>query len=89
MNIVTRQKGRQRAENVIDAYYDADKIERAMFQALQDSAFREVCRSCGNPYGQGYAGRNIANIVSKVSVNDKLLVKRMMLEGEALDGWYK
>lgn len=89
VNIGTRQKGRLRAENVIDADYDADAIEKAMLKCLHDADFRQICRTCGNPYGQGDAGKSIAEIVAKVPLNDQLLVKRMTLEGETKDGWYK
>lgn len=89
VNIGTRQKGRLRAENVIDADYDADAIEKALLKGLHDADFREICRTCHNPYGQGDAGRNIAEIVAKVSINDQLLVKRMTLEGQTNGGWYK
>ena len=89
VNIGTRQKGRLRAENVIDADYDADAIEKAILKGLNDEAFRQICRTCRNPYGQGDAGKNIADIVARVPIGDQLLVKRMTLEGVTQDGWYK
>ena len=89
VNIGTRQKGRLRADNVIDADYDAESIERALLKGLYDPEFRRICRSCSNPYGQGDAGKNIANVVADIPINDQLLVKRMTLKGKSQDGWFK
>ncbi len=89
VNIGTRQKGRLRAENVIDADYDADAIETAMLKALDNENFREICRSCSNPYGQGDAGASIAKVVAELPLDDRLLVKRMTLDGVVSDGWFR
>lgn len=55
VNIGNRQKGRVRAESVIDCGTGQEEIERAFCLALSD-AFRETCRSVSNPYeGKGTA----------------------------------
>lgn len=78
-----------RAENVIDADYDANAIEKSMLKALEDKDFNDICRTCSNPYGQGNAGANIAKVVAEVPLDDQFLVKRMTLEGIVSNGWYK
>jgi len=77
VNIGTRQKGRQRAENVIDANYDKEEIKMAIRKALYDKKFKEKVKNCKNFYGDGKAGIRIANILSKIRIDKKLLEKRM------------
>ena len=57
VNIGSRQQGRLRADNVIDAGYSADEIESAARRCLYDEEFRAACRTVDNPYGTGVAGR--------------------------------
>jgi len=87
VNIGSRQEGRLRADNVIDAGYDCKTIVDAISRCFNDESFRKRCHSCDNPYGIGSAGPNIANILSTVALDTKLLRKRMMLRGEIKDGW--
>jgi UDP-N-acetylglucosamine 2-epimerase (non-hydrolysing)/GDP/UDP-N,N'-diacetylbacillosamine 2-epimerase (hydrolysing) len=89
VNIGSRQEGRLRAENVIDAGYDADEIYRAVRRCLDDAEFRAACARCENPYGMGNAGAKIAEVLSTVPLDGRLLRKRMMLRGEARDGWFR
>ena len=81
VNIGTRQKGRLRAENVLDANYNIGEIKASIEKALFDKNFRQICRSCKNPYGQGGVGDKITNIISRIPIDDRLLVKRMTLTG--------
>jgi len=82
VNIGSRQDGRLRAENVIDVKYDEDAIFKAVNHCFEDKNFRDKCRSCQNPYGLGDAGKKISEALSKVSLDGKLLRKRMTLDGE-------
>ncbi len=82
VNIGSRQDGRLRGENVIDVKYDADTIYTAVVHCLEDKIFRDTCRSCENPYGLGHAGKKIAEVLSRVSLDEALLRKRMTLNGE-------
>jgi GDP/UDP-N,N'-diacetylbacillosamine 2-epimerase (hydrolysing) len=77
VNIGGRQKGRQRAGNVIDVQYDREEIKKAIKKALYDEEFREGVKNCKNFYGDGKAGKRIAKILSEIEVNRKLLEKRM------------
>ena len=89
VNIGTRQLGRLRAANVIDADYDSDAIEAAIRKCLDDVAFRQACRQIENPYGLGDAGKKIAEVLAVVPLDGNLLRKGMTLNGEAKDGWFR
>jgi len=88
VNIGSRQKGRLRAENVIDAGYDSEVIYSSIKQCF-DSSFREICNDSGNPYGVGDAGIKIANCLANTELDlTKLLRKGMTIRGECNDdGW--
>ena len=89
VNIGSRQDGRLRGENVIDAGYDATDIESAIIKCLFDQKFRQKCREAENPYGIGDAGPKIANVLAEVDLNEKLILKRMTLRGIERDGWFR
>lgn len=79
VNIGSRQAGRLRADNVIDADYDTEAIEAALRLALFDDAFRAACRECDNPYGAGDAGARVAAVLATVELGRKLVQKRMTI----------
>jgi UDP-hydrolysing UDP-N-acetyl-D-glucosamine 2-epimerase len=89
VNIGSRQDGRLRGENVLDAGYDADAIVRAVQGCLFDEDFRTRCRHAANPYWLGNAGPKIANVLADVPLDQKLIRKRMTLRGETRDGWFR
>ena len=89
VNIGSRQEGRLRGANVIDAGYASDEINAAILRCLFDEKFREICRTSENPYWLGDAGPKIAKVLAEVSLDQKLLRKKMMLQGKASDGWYQ
>ena len=78
VNIGSRQKGRQRAENVIDVDYNKEKIKDAIKKALYDEKFKKKARSCRNPYGNGRASLRIVEILNKIKIDKKLLQKRLI-----------
>ena len=88
VNIGSRQQGRLRGENVIDADYDKTSITDSVKRCLFDDSFREICRTTTNPYYMGDAGKKIASVLSEVSLNQTLLRKAMTLKGEARDGCF-
>jgi UDP-hydrolysing UDP-N-acetyl-D-glucosamine 2-epimerase len=89
VNIGSRQDGRLRGENVVDAGYDADAIVHAAQRCLFDEDFRTRCRHAANPYWLGDAGPKIANVLAEVPLDQKLIRKRMTLRGETRDGWFR
>ena len=88
VNIGSRQDGRLRGGNVLDADYSSDQIYAAVNKGLYEEEFRELCRNANNPYWLGEAGPKIANILATTSLDQNLIRKKMMLRGEAKDGWY-
>lgn len=89
VNIGSRQDGRLRGDNVLDAGYSADAIHAAIRRGLDDGLFRDRCRHAENPYGMGDAGIKIADVLASVELGQKLIRKKMTLAGEASDGWYR
>lgn len=69
INIGTRQKGRERAGNVIDVPYDKIKILEAINKALFDTNFRNYVSNIKNPYGEGYSAEQIVKILKDVSLD--------------------
>jgi UDP-hydrolysing UDP-N-acetyl-D-glucosamine 2-epimerase len=89
VNIGSRQSGRLRGDNVIDANYDAQEIMVAVNRCFQDETFCDVCRKTDNPYYLGGAGEKIASILASIPINQRLLRKAMTLKGEIQEGWYR
>lgn len=89
VNIGSRQEGRLRGANVIDASYDKTDIVRAIRQCLFDIDFRELCRNASNPYWLGDAGPKIAQVLADVALDTNLIRKGMTLRGEVQDGWFR
>lgn len=77
VNIGSRQQGRLRGDNVIDAPYDAQAIVVAIERCIHDEVFRNQCRTTVNPYGGGNAGPQIAEVLATIPINPQLLQKRM------------
>ncbi len=82
VNIGSRQKGRLRALNVIDANYNKEEIYKAIKKCSTDSDFISSCQRVENPYGVGDAGKKIAKILAEIDIDlKKLLRKEMTLKG--------
>lgn len=79
VNIGSRQLGRLRADNVVDAAYDCEEILEAMRKCTFDTRFRVSCKSIQNPYGQGDAGQKIAKTLAEIDLKPGFVVKRMTI----------
>ena len=77
VNIGGREKGRERAANIIDVGYDRKQIKEAVKKAIYDKNFLAKLKNCKNPYGKGFAGPKIAKILSKIPIDKKLLEKKI------------
>jgi UDP-hydrolysing UDP-N-acetyl-D-glucosamine 2-epimerase len=89
VNVGSRQKGRLRAENVIDAGYDSIEIFNAVRKCFDNEGFRSQCVSSTNPYYLGGAGKKMAEVLAKVKLDKALIRKKMTLKGNTKDGWYQ
>ena len=79
VNIGDRQKGRAYAKNILQTKANKIEIEKNIEKSLFNKKFLKICQNCKNPYGQGNAGKKIANVLSKINLNEKLLVKKFNL----------
>jgi UDP-hydrolysing UDP-N-acetyl-D-glucosamine 2-epimerase len=89
VNIGSRQEGRLRGMNVIDAGYYRQDISAAIQRCLFDKDFRQECSKAKNPYWLGDAGPKIADVLAKVVIDQKLIRKKMTLKGEVHDSWFR
>jgi UDP-N-acetylglucosamine 2-epimerase (non-hydrolysing)/GDP/UDP-N,N'-diacetylbacillosamine 2-epimerase (hydrolysing) len=77
INVGLRQKGRERARNVLDAEPDAAAILARIAEA-RSPAFRSSLNGMTNPYGDGHAAERIVEVLTSVSLGQELLIKRAM-----------
>lgn len=84
IDIGSRQEGRLAAKNLIHTGYDEGEIARALERCISDAAFREACRTCVNPYGNGGAGKKIADVLATAELGHRLVTKKMTLKAEQL-----
>ena len=75
VNIGNRQGGRIRAANVIDVECESDAILDGIRLATS-SDFRAGLAGLVNPYGDGQAAGKIVDVLRKVALDDRLIVKR-------------
>jgi UDP-hydrolysing UDP-N-acetyl-D-glucosamine 2-epimerase len=71
INIGTRQNGRERTKNIIDVQHN----EKEILNSLKENAGKRIFDT--NLYGDGTAGKNIANILENIKL-DNLLNKRFI-----------
>lgn len=75
VNIGARQRGRQRAANVIDVEPDRHAIRAGIAQAVSP-AFRASLNGRSNPYGDGRASSVIVDRLASQPLGPSLLVKK-------------
>ena len=75
VNIGLRQKGRERAKNIIDVNYDKEQIKSAIKKALFDDRFKKRVENSKNPYADGRTSKKIVKILNSIKINKKLLEK--------------
>ncbi|GAB4315733.1 MAG: UDP-N-acetylglucosamine 2-epimerase [Promethearchaeota archaeon] len=77
VNVGIRQEGRERAENVLDAPHDGDRIAEAIKKCLFDEEFLEVVRNCSNPYGDGTASEKMVRVLESFEITEDLFHKKI------------
>jgi UDP-N-acetylglucosamine 2-epimerase (non-hydrolysing)/GDP/UDP-N,N'-diacetylbacillosamine 2-epimerase (hydrolysing) len=75
VNVGFRQKGRERAKNVLDASPETSEI-LARIAVARSEAFRASLAGMENPYGDGHAAERIVRVLTEAPLGDKLLIKR-------------
>ncbi len=76
VNVGTRQDGRERAANVIDAEASPTAIAAALARALTPT-FRAGLEGLRNPYGDGHAAERIVRLLAAAPERARLLHKRV------------
>lgn len=72
INIGTRQKGRERAENVIDVGHNKEEIKSAILKALFDEKFKEKVKKCKSCYYKKGSSEKIVKILEKIELSEVL-----------------
>lgn len=80
VNIGIRQRGREHGDNVIFVDYGREEIEAAVRRAVGDDAFRAVVERRRTPYGDGNAGRRIADILARTEIGPDLMNKKFLMD---------
>ena len=71
INIGDRQKGRLKAESVIDCEPDREAILRA-FDKIYSSEFQDILKNVKNPYGDGMASKEVIEVLKHKDFTDIL-----------------
>ena len=80
INIGTRQGGRERGLNVVDATYDKENIKSMIEYVQNDDKFKESLSQNTNLYEDGQSGVKIVEILSKISLSKDLFQKQLCYE---------
>lgn len=75
VNVGMRQKGRERARNVLDAAPDKADILAKVTKA-RSHAFRQSLEGMANPYGDGHASEKIVSVLASAPLDEELLTKK-------------
>ncbi len=76
VNVGDRQRGRPQATNIINCTHNSQAIKEAIERSLNDAAFKAICKTAVNPFGDGGAGPKIARILRQVKIDKELLDKK-------------
>jgi UDP-hydrolysing UDP-N-acetyl-D-glucosamine 2-epimerase len=74
VNVGIRQRGRERAANVIDAPAESEAIVAALEKALSPAFLRDL-QGVVNPYGDGTAAATIARVLATIPLYNLLIKK--------------
>jgi UDP-N-acetylglucosamine 2-epimerase (non-hydrolysing)/GDP/UDP-N,N'-diacetylbacillosamine 2-epimerase (hydrolysing) len=74
VNVGFRQKGRERARNVLDAEPETNAIVTRINEGMS-SEFRASLAGMANPYGDGHAAETIVRVLTSTPLAEALLVK--------------
>jgi len=76
VNIGRREYGRLQGINVINTEESTNKIEKAVRRALS-KPFVEKMKRCKSPYGDGKSSKRIVDVLARIPIDEKLLIKRI------------
>lgn len=76
VNIGNRQSGRMHSTNVINVSHDSAKIKSAIQKAISP-VFEKQAAKAVSLYGDGKSAKRILDILAKIKIDNKLLVKQL------------
>jgi UDP-hydrolysing UDP-N-acetyl-D-glucosamine 2-epimerase len=77
VNIGSRQQGRLHGDNVIDVGYNYKQIQKAIIKSMCDKSYQSHLKNVANPWGDGRASERVIKILETLTINSKLLNKRI------------
>lgn len=77
LNVGIRQRGRERAANIIDVPADPDTIIEGLKRADSED-FRRSLEDMANPYGDGHAAELIARVLRETPLDENLRIRRAL-----------
>ena len=77
VNVGLRQKDRQNAGNIIFVACNKQKIITAVKKSLYNKQYLNKIKRLKNPYGTYGAADKMVKILSKISINEKLISKKI------------
>jgi GDP/UDP-N,N'-diacetylbacillosamine 2-epimerase (hydrolysing) len=77
INVGIRQEGRERGNNVLDVGYNMLEIRHAINTCLHNSDFRRQVAESQSPYGNGTAGKQIAEILAEIEITPEMMQKQI------------
>ena len=89
VNIGSRQKSRLRGTNIIDVDYNKKNIYESINECFYNNIFRKKALETKNPYGIGKSGIKIAEFISLIKLDKKLLQKKMTIKGIKTKNWFR
>lgn len=69
VNIGTRQNGRLKPKNVVNAKYNSNDIYKKIIYCISNKKFLKKIKKIKNPYGKGNSAQKIINILKKINLN--------------------
>jgi UDP-N-acetylglucosamine 2-epimerase (non-hydrolysing)/GDP/UDP-N,N'-diacetylbacillosamine 2-epimerase (hydrolysing) len=78
IDVGNRQKGREKAANIISCQADKTDLEQAIVHALKPK-FRSQLKNLVNPYGNGTASLKMLNVITRLPSQAVLINKKNML----------
>jgi len=75
LNVGRRQSARHHSQNVFFADHDRNLIVDWVNRVLTDESTQQKVRKCDNPFGEGRAGEQIAELLASTPIDSKLLNK--------------
>lgn len=78
VNIGDRQKGRMKAESIIDCFPIAEDISKAIEEAKTEK-FQTICANVKNPYGDGDTSKKVVSIIENI-MSSKIELKKKFID---------